>query len=167
MPSWASYLLLPLMLPCASHERVSTPVAESVATLSDRSPEARIRIERSVLADAPAVLELTLTKVDNKQRTPFSIFVSIVWFQRGEPWADPRGKLRIGQFSVHPSDSPGTYLLRSSGAFAHLSELAVDPESVDFALLLEMERVSESQPWTHVTVSIAEPRWRAEPEERN
>lgn len=126
-----------------------THSAESV-TLTNERPNGSFLLQQDVLKRAPAVLEVTLTKVDNPAKKPVNIFVYLAGSNAKGVVTE---KLGIGNFSLYPVDRPGKFMLDPAPAFRKISET----KNVKvWRLAFELGR--EADP---VEVTIAPPNWKS------
>ena len=128
--------------------------------LTNERPVASSPLARKILADAPPVLEVSVTKVINPAETPVAIFVYLT--TAGKKKQPEPEKVLIGNFTLYPPDRPGNFLLRASTAFSDLRVKDWSSNSTEIRLMLELRRVSETRPWTPLQITISVPKWRQE-----
>lgn len=114
-------------------------------------------IGSDLLSNIPEVLEVSIAKVNNPDRTPVDIFVYLSQTpKQGE--RDP-DRILLGNFSLYPPDRPGKFLMKASPAFRKLVD-SKGTNAADVQLLFEMKRLDEKRPWTAVEVTVGLPQWR-------
>ena len=131
--------------------------ASSPLTLTDKLPAASFSLPPDVVASAPAILALSITKVENPGRIGINVFVYLSFPQGSEGQ-----KILIGNVSLYPSDHPAGFLLRSSTAFQQMKARSATSKSSKVDLLIEMSRANEREPWKPVKLVVAPPEWRKE-----
>ena len=126
-----------------------THSAESV-TLTNERPTGSFLLQQDLLKRAPAVLEVSLTKVENPAKKPVNIFVYLAGSNAKGVVTE---KLGVGNFSLYPVDRPGKFMLDPAPAFRKISET----KNVKvWRLAFELGR--EADP---VAVTIAPPNWKS------
>ena len=127
-----------------------TRSAESV-TLTNQHPTGSFLLQRDLLKRAPAVLEVSLTKVVNPGAKPINIFVYFSGNKKGD--SAPQ-KIEVGNFSLYPADRPAKFMLDAAPAFRKIKDASNVRE---WRLAFELGREAES-----VEVTIAAPTWKSE-----
>jgi len=135
----------------------SEPAAQ--ITLTTDHSAAYFPVAPETVLNRPSTLAVKVTRIVNPDRNAFQIFVCLI-YRSAAGDAAPH-KILIGNFGLYPVDQPGAFQLRSSGAFARLKAASRQP--IDVRLLLEMRRLHETQPWTPIEVTLAQPEWKTEP----
>jgi hypothetical protein len=133
--------------------------AETVAfiTLSDIHPSGSFPLSAGTIAAVPAILRLSVIKVDNAAATPVVIYVNVV-VQAGGAESPSNYQAAVGNFSLYPPDHPAGFALDATNAFRALRpHLAAQSGSA--RLVLEMRRLNPKRPWTPVALTIAPPEW--------
>ncbi len=135
-----------------------TPVGESV-TLTNEHPSGSFPVEKQLLINPPEILEVQITKVVNSAATPLNIFAYLTTVgEKGKP--EPE-KIVVGNFSLYPADRPGKFMLGPAAAFRKLNEMKTVSNTNELQLVLEMQRVDETRPWTALELTFAPPNWRS------
>jgi hypothetical protein len=135
-----------------------TPSPETL-TLTNEYPTRSFPVDPDLLAQPPAILELSVTKVVNSALTSVAVFVYLSPIaDKGKP--EPE-KILVGNFSLYPPDRPGKFLLPVSTAFRRLNGGHGVSKSNRVRLVLEMKRLDETSPWTPIALTISQPKWRA------
>jgi hypothetical protein len=141
-----------------SGDRSNASQGVAPVTLTNDRPTSSFALDAQTLASAPAVLKLTLTKVVNPAKLPFEIFVYVSYQADNDAKTSTgKEKILIGNFGLFPPDHPATFSLAAFDAFRTLKAKSLKATGV--RLLLEMKRIHESAPWTHVEVTVARPEW--------
>jgi hypothetical protein len=133
--------------------------AQGLVTLSNEHSAGSFQVGRATLASAPPILRVSITNVVNPERTSVRVAVYLARAELGRPESR---KIPIGNFTLYPAERPGTFLLPSSTAFRELQTEGPLTASSDVRLVLELERIRATKPWTHVELTIAPPEWRRE-----
>ena len=129
---------------------------ERFVTLSHQHTVAHFDVGPQILASQPPILFLSITKVVNPQRTPFEIVVSL----SHTPTGTARGaNILVGNVSLYPPDRPAAFQLDASKAFRQLESTGVASAS-KIELRVELRRIHQTEPWTPVQLTVAEPEWR-------
>jgi len=115
-------------------------------------------IGADVVASAPAVLELSVTKVVNPDRSGVGLAIYLVPAAGNQD--DTARRILVGNPSLYPADSPNRFILRTSAAFQKLSGGGAAKPA---RLIVELQRLNEKQPWNQVELTIAPPKWSAAP----
>jgi hypothetical protein len=111
-----------------------------------------------VIDEAPPILEISVSKIENAEDLPFSVRVSLVL--QGASCGTARRQIALGNFSVFPPNQPGRYALRVSGAFRTLRAAGFDASQCDVSLVVRIEKISQIRAWTPLRVQIQPPEWR-------
>ena len=146
----------------AAPTQSTRPAQPTQVVLTNEHAEGSFPIAPEILASPPPVLALSIPLVINPEKTPFQVFVYLSYQpglgakHRVEPV-----KILLGNVGLYPPDRPGGFLLRASTAFAKLN--TASPQPAEVRLLLQMKRIHPTKPWTQVEVTVAPPKWEAEP----
>lgn len=126
-------------------------------TLTNERPTGSFPVRPETLASAPSILEVSITKVVNPAATPVAMFVYLLpAAKKGK--AEPE-RVLVGNFSLYPPDQPGKFLLGLSNALEKLEGKNSASKSGEFQLVVEMQRLDDTRPWTEVEVTIDPPKW--------
>lgn len=129
----------------------------ALVTLTNEQTVASFPVLRQIVADAPPILEVSVTKVANPAATPVAIFVYLAPVgKKGQAAPD---KILAGNFSLYPPDRAGSFLLHVSTAFSELRAKGWASSSDEIRLVLELKRVREAQAWTPIEITISAPKW--------
>jgi hypothetical protein len=141
---------------------VRQPAQEEMAsiTLTKERPVNTFPISPQTLAAAPKILEVTVSKVVNPEKSQVAIFVYLS--RTGEKKGIEDEKIPLGNFSLYPPDRPGKFLLQTSGAFDNLSATVADPKAPEVRLALEMKSLDATKSSAAVEVTLAPPQWRSD-----
>jgi hypothetical protein len=129
------------------------------AILTSDHPAGSFAIPPETLRSAPPAVVIQVTKVANPSGTPFQIFVYLSY--RSAPGQQQAEKIPIGNVGIFPADRPAGFLLRASKAFAQLK--ATTSSATDVCVLVELKPLHKTDRLTSVEVTVAPPKWRAEP----
>lgn len=131
--------------------------------LTDRRPTAILPIPPGVLRQRLPILEVPVNSVQNEKRTPFAIFVYLVW-KEGRPGPTKQRNILVGNFVVFPPDHPGRYTLRVSRAFGDLEKQGKNLVRLQPGLQFELRRLRQKAAWGPIEVTIGPVRWLKEGE---
>jgi len=145
-----------------SRDRQDETLGKAAATLTSDSPSASIPVDVEMLSKAPPILALTITKVVNPKNVGLGVSVYLSYLPpTGSAGTEARRKkILVGNFSLYPSIRASGFLLRTSEAFSKLRAAGAISQSSDVRLLLEMKRIHEKKPWSHVELVVAPLEWR-------
>jgi len=138
------------------------PAALNTVTLTDAKPSGFFPLPEKVLASAPRILSLTITKVVNPAGTALDIAVYLS-FEPASATGRTTGRrerILIGNISLYPPGHPAGFLMPVDEAFGKLEAAAPASHSSNVRLLIEMRRVHARIPWTPVELVVAPPAWR-------
>ena len=133
------------------------PATVGSLKLTNERPSASVELKQDTLDQVPAVLEVSVTKVANPEKTPVVVYVYLFVASKDSNKEDV--KIPIGNFSLYPPDQPGKFLMRASGAIEKLK--TAKKESSSTLLFFELKRLHEAKAWTPVELSIT-PGWRSD-----
>lgn len=140
-------------------EGPKAPKAEQPASptvkLTSEHPSASWPVAADIFQSDPAVLQVSIGKVENPAKTPVSIFVYLTTAKAGKSEAE---KVLVGNFSLYPADSPGKFSLNARPALRAIT--AKTPNPNEPRLVFELRRIDETKAWTPVEVTIEQPKWR-------
>jgi hypothetical protein len=133
--------------------------AESVSpvTLSNVQPIGSFPVSTRTIKSAPAILELSVFKVENPDATP--VVINVYFVPEAATAAVSNYRIAIGNFSLYPPDHSAGFMLDASRAFRQLRRSVANQPAAGVRLLLEMKRLNPKRPWTPLTLTIAPPRW--------
>lgn len=163
MRSWITALSIAaafLIWACISQDKLQgaggddqKPVA--AVTLTNHHATGSFPISAETLAQQPAIVEITVSKVVNPAGTPMSVFAYLSRAGKKGPAAAER--IPVGNFTLYPPDQPGKFMLRASSAFSKLGASSAKPGTIQ--LVLDLKRVDEAKPWTEVELTLDPPNW--------
>jgi hypothetical protein len=154
-------LLLCVYVLAQSAASSATGQARKSVTLTNQRPIGHFDVPAQILATKPPILFVSITKVVNPQRMSCEVLVYLARV-RGDVASEDR--ILVGNFSLYPQDRPAGFQLDASRAFSQLETTArgADPDKIKLAV--ELRRIRETEPWTTVELTVAEPEWRSKRE---
>ena len=141
----------------AKAEATSTPSGETVTLTSER-PAGSFSLQPELFKKAPAVLEVSVTKVVNPAARAISIFVYLSPLKLKDDAT--RERIEVGNFSLYPADRPAKFMLDPAPAFRKVSETNPASTAKEWRLVFELERGAE-QASSPIEVTIAAPSWKS------
>ncbi len=150
-----SVLSVALLTECASGNgdvliRQDRPPA---ITLTQDRLLGRIPIDPELREGRTGVMEVTIDSIENPTRLPFTIFVYLER-EASEPGAPP-DRTPMGNFSPHPPEQKGTFMLDTSTG-ANWPRLIAVATSLTF----ELRPIGDAIITEPLEVTISRPRWR-------
>jgi len=136
----------------------STPSGETVTLTNDR-PAASFVVQPDVLKNAPAALEVSVTKVVNPAAKAITVLVHLS--PANEKGELSKARIGVGNFSLYPVDRPGKFMLDAADALRTAAETRMPPDAKEWRVVFELERQAE-QASTPVEVTIAAPNWKSD-----
>jgi hypothetical protein len=134
----------------------ATEEARKPVILTNQLPAGSFPVAPEILASKPPILFLSITRVVNPDMTPFEISVHLLPENKN---GVSRPRVLVGNFSLYPPDKPGGFQLSAADAFRTLEYGG--KEQTEVRLLVEIQRIHETKPWTPIEVTISPPVWRS------
>ncbi len=139
--------------------------APAPLTLTLEHPTGSFPLSEDIVATAPSVLALQVTRVVNPSQTPVEFFVYIncrAPRPTGAENKDQPKKFLVGTFGLFPADQPAGFILRASGAFAQLSAARHGAQTSGARLMIEMKPLRKPRAPAQLEVTIALPQWQSQ-----
>ena len=147
MPAgWRGISILFALTACGVIVQAGAHDAPCVVMLAESKPKAACAVSTALLARAPRLVEVPVTKILNPSGQSFSIHLYLAG-------AKTTPEL-IGNVTVFPPDRTGVFMIRSQPAFERFGASRAPAR-----IIIEIRRTSGSEALQPISVSIGPLRW--------